>query len=538
MKGDEIMSYKYNGITFTDSQGDIVSYAIRNEFSLDIIDIITTVDKEGVPVFISGQMNQICRGAKDGLSIEQIKIYTKLNKNMEPIYETDHMAAIRDAIKYKIPKEYIDIICKLNKNGKPIFNSLEMRIILESAKLRFPAWQIDLFTQINPTTEKPIFSYPQMTSIYNGIRKGLKDEEIKFITKLDSCYRPIYEYTRMDLLVTAFKNNLPKEYIDLVTQINFKTKRPIFDIDKSDFIMECYKNKVDKSIIELITKLNNNNEPVFSSSKMKIIYECSRRKYNKEQIDLITRLNNCGCSVYEFEQMKAIMVCYRDKLSFKDIELIAKLDENFNPIHSGNEMTKLNDFFKTSDEKRSQLIRNCINNNMHHLRYMFLVDKKIPIEKMRICISLYEFNCGRRRIELLSGPKFSYDDVKYVKYLLRCAKEYNISGRTIIDLENPTLENIKKNLIELICKRNKLDIDAYDVVDKCISSNMLPEEILFITTSGFSIDEMKNITIALLDGEDFKKLKEDHDLSKQILNNDSINYNTSEKSYSIIEKER
>ena len=125
--------------------------------------------------------------------------------------------------------------------------------------------------------------------------------------------------------------------------------------------------------------------------------------------------------------------------------------------------------------------------------------------------------------------KPNYNELKDLKYFLDCIKLVSIEP--VYDL--PNFSN--KGKIEFIIDSIRNDIIEYTiadstnnyektakVIDVCLDYKVPTEQLDFILNSGFTAEEMGNISMALISGASFEKIKDNHYLAKQILNDDII----------------
>ena len=118
------MNYEYNVKLFNTVQQNCIdkAIAIADEKYKEVLDIMTSVNSIGKPIFNDRQLDQILKGILQGASVSNIKFYTKLNTNMEPIYNATQMNEIRIGFYSKMTLEDILLFARLNKNNQPVFS--------------------------------------------------------------------------------------------------------------------------------------------------------------------------------------------------------------------------------------------------------------------------------------------------------------------------------------------------------------------------------------------------------------------------------
>ena len=123
------MNYDYHKSLFNEGQRDQIDSVILNNGSKEILDIMTSLNDEGVPIFNADQLYEIKYGVIHGFPKELMKKYCKITNDKKAIYNEDQMAAIISIFNHdNISNEIVDTIIK-TKNDIPIFDADEMSYI-------------------------------------------------------------------------------------------------------------------------------------------------------------------------------------------------------------------------------------------------------------------------------------------------------------------------------------------------------------------------------------------------------------------------
>ncbi len=126
------------------------------------------------PEFYDYQMNQVCRGFKNGLSMEQVSVYAK------PEFNSNQMKLIEDGFRNKLSMEQVKAY------AKPEFDPNQMWEIengLDEYKLSIE--------QVG-TYAKPEFDFNQMFEIRRGFINGLSMEQVGMYAKPELSANQIY----------------------------------------------------------------------------------------------------------------------------------------------------------------------------------------------------------------------------------------------------------------------------------------------------------------------------------------------------------
>ena len=210
--------------------------------------------------------------------------------------------------------------------------------------------------------------------------------------------------------------------------------------------------------------------------------------------------------------MQDIKLGFINGLDEELIDIYSQL-ENGKPKFDHVEMGNLRFFFERANKAQIKLIKECIDEKIDYENFSpFLLDT-IPIEKMRIYKSIYLEDINKEYInETINVNELSYEELKDVKYLINCAKElfpkenfpnmkldYIIKQREDQEV-NPS--NITINLLNYTYNLRLYEKKCIDIVERCLSYKMPPEQLAYLTNPEFSLtyEEMKDVAIGLLNG--------------------------------------
>ena len=193
------MNYEYNVKLFNTVQQNYINkaIAIADEKYKEILDIMTSVNNEGKPIFDEDLLKQIYSGITQGMGISDIKFFTKLNANMEPIYNTTQMNEIRIGFHSKMTLDEIFLFARLNKNDQPVFSGSQMTIInyfLKNENFPKDAMSICLKT----VDDVPVFNSDQMFVINSYIRDEANPKEIQ---QLKGCVNDGLKYEQIEFMI-------------------------------------------------------------------------------------------------------------------------------------------------------------------------------------------------------------------------------------------------------------------------------------------------------------------------------------------------
>ena len=437
------MTYEYDKDLFSKEQQDYIDKAIENNAEKELLDIMTLTDKDNNPVFDVPRLYNFYMATLYKYSIDSIKICGQLNKEGKPMFNTGQIKNILEAAS-NLSSEQLNFLLKVNKDGNPIYNEFHMKEII------------------------------------SGFNSGLSIEDVKFYAKLSSNDVPIYN----SLVMKAIKD-------DMVI-------------------------RMDKEKILLYAKLNNNNEEmIYPHGIWQAIRDDIRDGYSEEKIGLYAALDENQNLIFTKAQVSEIRIGLIYEMPKEKIEIFA------NPKFNPKQITDIREFlFKANDEQCKQ-IKKCIKEKMKYNKFKILLNPNLSADKIRILKSIKLLDYSDECIKKLIDNKYSYEDLKEIKYLIQCTDK--LIGRNNIDRYlDLDVDEFKYSLSYDICVNNKIDILARGTIEKCIDYKMTPEEISFIINSDFSVEEMRYVSVAILAGASFNEIKENHKLAQSVLGDETI----------------
>ena len=249
---------------------------------------------------------------------------------------------------------------------------------------------------------------------------------------------------------------------------------------------------------------------------------------------IYARLDKNEKPIYNPDQMDQIRYGFYEELSEDKINVYAQLNEKMVPKFEAFEMKQMKLFIVKADDKQVQQLKDSINEGLSFSQFDIFCKPDIPAEKMRIYRSLYGLGCNKNLIKhIVKHKNLDYDDLKKLKYILICAnklKEFNTQRgeyippfpcESVIDTETDLSDinvvyekfaNIILNSYYYTIKITNIDSESIGIIEECLKNNMDPEQIHFLVSSGYSMNEIKCISNILLEGMDFniiKKMRED-----------------------------
>ena len=197
------------------------------------------------------------------------------------------------------------------------------------------------------------------------------------------------------------------------------------------------------------------------------------------------------------------------------------------------------------DKNQIQRLKDMIDDDIEYkkIHHILLNADHIPAENMRILHSLCNSGCDREFIGLLCLSEFSYEDIKQIKYLVKCAKCFDYDPNIFKDAYRMNANLLTEYLMKKICKDNwfsNLYQEGCDeIIEKCLLYKMEPEFIKFMTdpTYRFNAEKMKVVAVGFLQGlsiEDVKNTIKDDAINIDVnILRENIKEKINEKNFSI-----
>ena len=230
------MSYTYNSDIFNKDQKIFIELALLHNVGTqsDIFKLMTSLDKNGKPIFDSQRMNEIVLGFEYCLSYEEIFIYCKI-RNDKPFFKPDEMRNIRRFIETADEKQIQQIKECVDGNFtysqlSPLLNkelsAEKIRILKSLIAIGVNCDRIQaLISENHPYEELKDIKYREQC-INELILNQYKDSYVSYVTTIDMRKifdktvflekTPYYSNKRDRVLGKAFKSKLPPEQIFLL----------------------------------------------------------------------------------------------------------------------------------------------------------------------------------------------------------------------------------------------------------------------------------------------------------------------------------
>jgi hypothetical protein len=330
------------------------------------------------------------------------------------------------------------------------------------------------------------------------------------VTKLDANNKPIYDRDQMCEIVQGDFDSLSEEEINAYSKLD-ENGKPIYDNHVMCHIRIAYRDGLSQEMINEFLKTHNG-EFIYNIPQMSAIRNAFRDGLTFEDVKTFTILDKNMKPVYESSHMYAIINGYTHGLSKEKIEIFSQL-KNDKPKFNAFQVTPLEHFIEKADEQQVALIKECIDDNIKYEKFSMFMRHDIPVKNMRIYKSFCLEDIKKEYVdEIISANKCRYHELKEIKYLLQCTKELfpkknypNMSLNYILkDDEEQEINslNATQNLLKYTYEFRLYDKKCIDIVDKCLSYKLPPEQIVYLTNPefAFTYKEMKDVAIGLLNG--------------------------------------
>ena len=301
MKGMNLMKYEYDKRPFNSAQQHFIDVAIfhGDKQHKEILDIMTTLNKEGKPVFDNEQLRIISASILNNVDVTQIKLYAKLNSNVEPIYNSEQMKVVYKYITDEVfPKDAIDI-CLKTVSEVPVFEDYQM-------------------DDINSYIENEA-GPKEIRQLRECVNDGLEYEQIEFflnnIVDADgmrickSLYSLGCSVDNLEELNNCIDNSNDLKNVKYFLQCAKHLDLDISNLLKvSPFTPENIENALCKSLML--------DRGMHGETFMPLISVLFSSKLPPEQIDYITRKENA----FHMHGMKQVAIGFLNGLTLKDVE--------------------------------------------------------------------------------------------------------------------------------------------------------------------------------------------------------------------------
>ena len=272
----------------------------------------------------------------------------------------------------------------------------------------------------------------------------------------------------------------------------FEYDKTLFNEKQCKWIDKLISRGASEELLNIATLLNSDGDPVFNYRRIYLIYDGVDNGVPEEKIKIYCRLNDSGDTMYSYKQMSEIRYLLTEGLPDSVIDAVAKIEYG-KPKYNDDQIGKLVDFILHTDKKRINLLVENINNGLSFDELLLYQD--ISPENLRILYSLYELNCDPEYIKNIVGQHFDYEELKNLKYLIKCADVCSVDTNLKPDDVHGSLWDIwdikdaENLLIHELKSKYKLTTHDTNIVQKLIQIKAEPEAIILIARSSFIYSE-------------------------------------------------
>ena len=314
-----------------------------------------------------------------------------------------------------------------------------------------------------------VFTFEELKQIESGVSLGLSSEDLRRFIKINDD-RSVYSSFQMNYIIVGLRKKFPIEFIDMYSKLNNKMK-PVYNNELMfEIFNSYYSHETSFEDIQKYSVLNSEGDPIYNSGQMTQIRAAIKQNFPEESLNVLMALRD-EKPVFDFVQM----------------EYIRKYD-------------------KITKPEIAKQINECIKDGLGFEEISPLMHSHISPKEIRILNSFYKSGCSINDVDNLVKKHVKYDDLKEIKYLLQCAKNLNIDFDQCFEWNKHhdiDVEKIKENISEsTLIQRNIYHINSQEILIKCLSCKMPPEQIVYIAdeANSWSPDKMKAVAIALLNG--------------------------------------
>ena len=383
--------------------------------------------------------------------------------------------------------------------------------------------------------------------INDAIKLDSSGELFKILTRTRSDGFQLYSYMAAASLVNVYRYTDSIKEVEKVSLLNSDNK-PLYEPLQMHEIAEGYIAGLPIEQIDFCLRLGKDGNPIFNSCKIEAFCLSFKGGLKLEDAEMCVKFDKDGVFAYSAEQIKAIAGGFIHNIPRDCIEIYAQLNENGYPVYEAYEMEVMQIYLRNANPEQIRQFKDSFADGLTLEQAGVFLDFYVPAEKMRIYRSLYKLGCNVKDVNyIVQYRDLAYEDLKKVKYILTCAKifrdqfpepkhmpdsflPFNIVYTKLNNLDE-LYENFAFNVCDIYSKSMSPSTDVVDAIKKCLDNHIEPEQVHFLVTSGYSADEIKNISDALIEGADFNKIKEARKISKAVLSEKKEIYITSSRPF-------
>ena len=356
--------------------------------------------------------------------------------------------------------------------------------------------------------DKDLFSSDYVKTIDKLIEKKIDKEIFDAITKLDTDNTPVFNSNMLLEILIAIKNKLSTDQIKFF--LKTKDGRPIYNQGQMETIRAGFREGFPIGDINIYAQLNEDGYPIYDFRQMQEIFYALSDDMCLEHIEFFTKLNENEEPIYDCEQMKEIRRGFMANIPIEYVSIYAQLKDE-EPLFNDEQMCCIRAYIRDNyeDSDKMSQIKECIDKGLSYKQLKSLLESA-STEQMRILSSFFQFGCSPNIIEHIINEKISYEELKEIKYLIRCAEQIETDVNSILAIPKISIDKARDNAASAICtSRGILDMNSFNIINRCLKYKMPPEQIDFIANKefSFSADEMKTVAAGFLNGLNLKEMK-------------------------------